>query len=526
MSERSQQLKAAKVKNKQPASIQITAEQILREAQERQETAFKPPRQQIMDEEELEDYRLNKRKAFEDAIRRNRLMIGTWIKYAQFEEGQRQLERAESIYERSLDVDGRNVTLWMKYTDMEIRHKRINHARNLFDRAVLLLPRMDQLWYKYVYMEEMLGNVARAREVFERWMAWHPDPQAWNSYINMERRYQETDRVRSIFERYVVAHPSTKTWLKFARFEEDMKKIDRARLVYEQAVASLGQQHGDEDLFLTFAKFEARHKEFERANAIYQYGLSILPKNRAQKLMDLYTQFQKQHGTIEDMEEVLASKKRHHYEDELKRNPNDYDLWFDYARLEEVYGQIQRVRDVYERAIAHVPPASEKRLWKRYIYLWMYYAVFEELTACDMERTRQVYKQCLALLPHKQFTFAKLWLLYAQFEIRQKNVMAARKTLGMAIGICPKNRLFKGYIELELQMFEFDRCRKLYEKYLQTYPFNAYAWIKYAELENYLSEADRTRAIFELAIEQPSLDMPELLWKAYIGKKLALIGGG
>jgi len=28
-----------------------------------------------------------------------------------------------------------------------------------------------------------------------------------------------------------------------------------------------------------------------------------------------------------------------------------------------------------------------------------------------------------------------------------------------------------------------------------------------------LAETERTRAIFELAISQPALDMPELLWK-------------
>jgi len=27
---------------------------------------------------------------------------------------------------------------------------------------------------------------------------------------------------------------------------------------------------------------------------------------------------------------------------------------------------------------------------------------------------------------------------------------------------CPKDKLFRGYIELELQLQEFDRCRKLY----------------------------------------------------------------
>ncbi|CAG8816967.1 9031_t:CDS:2, partial [Dentiscutata erythropus] len=72
------------------------------------------------------------------------------------------------------------------------------------------------------------------------------------------------------------------------------------------------------------------------------------------------------------------------------------------------------------------------------------------------------------------------------------------------------------YVELELQLREFDRCRILYSKYLEHNPANCYAWIKFAELERMLGDYDRCRAIFELGVEQPVLDMPELLWKAYI----------
>lgn len=43
---------------------------------------------------------------------------------------------------------------------------------------------------------------------------------------------------------------------------------------------------------------------------------------------------------------------------------------------------------VYERAIANVPPVAEKRYWRRYIYLWINYALFEELLAEDVQRTR------------------------------------------------------------------------------------------------------------------------------------------
>lgn len=59
-------------------------------------------------------------------------------------------------------------------------------------------------------------------------------------------------------------------------------------------------------------------------------------------------------------------------------------------------------------------------------------------------------------------------------------------------------------------MREFDRCRKLYEKYLEFGPENCTTWIKFAELETILGDTERARAIFELAIGQPRLDMPEV----------------
>lgn len=47
------------------------------------------------------------------------------------------------------------------------------------------------------------------------------------------------------------------------------------------------------------------------------------------------------------------------------------------------------------------------------------------------------------------------------------------------------------------------RCRTLYEKYLEWQPANCHGWTKFADLEKSLGEAQRTRAIYELAISQP-----------------------
>lgn len=57
---------------------QITSEQLLREAQERQEPSFTAPKQRIQDLEELKEFQGRKRTEFEGRIRYSRdSIIGT-----------------------------------------------------------------------------------------------------------------------------------------------------------------------------------------------------------------------------------------------------------------------------------------------------------------------------------------------------------------------------------------------------------------------------------------------------------------
>ncbi|PPR00333.1 hypothetical protein CVT24_004616 [Panaeolus cyanescens] len=580
--------RAPRIKNRAPAAIQITAEQLLREAQERQETAFRAPKQRVEDFEELHEYRGRKRKEFEERIRRTRGSIKEWLQYANWEASQNEFARSRSVFERALDVDPRSIQLWLSYTEMELKSRNVQHARNLFDRAVTLLPRVDQLWYKYVYLEELLQNVPGARQVFERWMQWEPDDKAWQAYIKLEERYQELDRASAIYERWIAIRPEPRAWVKWGKFEEDRgrwepddkawqayikleeryQELDRASAIYERWIAIRPEPrawvkwgkfeedrgrvdkarevfqtalefYGDDEeqvekaqaVFSAFARMETRLKEYERARVIYKFALSRIPRSKSAGLYASYTKFEKQHGTRNTLENTVLGKRRIQYEEEVSKDGRNYDAWFDFTRLEEsaytdlkedgaaqdeMDAAVARVREVYERAVAQVPPGGEKRHWRRYIFLWLNYALFEEIETKDYPRARQIYQTAIKLVPHKQFTFAKLWLMFAKFEVRRLDLPAARKILGTAIGMCPKEALFKGYIDLEIELREFDRARTLYEKYLEFDPSNSSAWIKFAELEAQLQDFPRTRAIFELGVSQSPLSMPEILWKAYI----------
>jgi len=110
--------------------------------------------------------------------------------------------------------------------------------------------------------------------------------------------------------------------------------------------------------------------------------------------------------------------------------------------------------------------------------------------------------------------------MFAHYYVRCKNLDKARRVFGNAIGKCPKDKLFKAYIQLEMQLGNFDRCRKIYERYLMVFPDSPLPWIGFAELEFALEEYNRARSLYESAIKLPALNMPETIWKAYIDMEI------
>lgn len=515
----------ARVKNRAPAPIQISAEQILREAAERQEQHILDPIVKIHDAEEYQSHLRDRRKHFEDNIRYRREHVGNWVKYARFEEDNREYERARSVFERALEVDVRNPELWLRYAELEMRNEFVNRARNVLDRAVQLLPRIDFLWYKYVYMEEMVGDIPKCRAVFERWMEWMPDDNAWMSYARFEGRGGHMDQAKEIMRRYANTYPSSRSFMRFAKWAEfEAKDIELARTVYESSLVELEPEESRQArVFGRFAAFEERQGEYDRARVIYKHATKLFrlgqePKKPApgdeeeedegvpqweqdkrDELYKAYIAFEKKRGDTAGIEDIVITGQRAEYEKRVTADPTDYDAWFEYAKMEEE-NQAGRgnstvgdgkVREVYERAIANVPPSfDDKQHWRRYIYLWIYYALYEEMTQRDLDRASKIYDACLDLIPHPKFSFAKIWINAAKLHIRRKDLASARKLLGRAIGLCGKERLFSEYIALELALGEVDRCRSLYANYLKAMPHNCRAWSKYADLEKSVGETE------------------------------------
>lgn len=487
-----------------PAKEQITAEKLVSEAYNDRLTPLKTPEYKITDAEELYAYQRRKRQEYEAAIRRNRFNFGQWIRYAQFEISQHDFPRARSILERALDVDSTNVSLWIRYVQIEIKGGNVNHARNLLERATKILPRVDKLWYEYVTVEESLGNVIAVRNIFKQWLPWKPGKDVWRHYIQFEERYKEYDNCRAIFEQYVLVYPVSSVWLSWADFEKLRGDVINIRNVYKLGLQSLSKSHALDAKFLeSWARWEATQGKIESSRKLYEFGLKALDTSGKTKLQKLYTAFEKRHGSKASIEKTTFETRKADYESELSKTPTDFDKWwlyFDLISDPTLHLSEDIIRDSFNKALARPPRTHEKHDWLPYMYLWLRYATWEEVHNGNIDGSRGVYKSALSAIPHKKFTFAKLWIKYAQFEIRNGTLKDARLILGQSMGKCPNKKIMSFYISLEIRLKEYDRARKILDKLISSFPEDYDVWLVYVEFEENLGETQRATAIVELAL--------------------------
>ncbi|SMN21627.1 similar to Saccharomyces cerevisiae YLR117C CLF1 Member of the NineTeen Complex (NTC) that contains Prp19p and stabilizes U6 snRNA in catalytic forms of the spliceosome containing U2 [Maudiozyma saulgeensis] len=501
-------------------STQLSVENILSDVYARRKSSKTQPKIDIQDIDELRELQGRKRKEFESYLKRNRLDMRQWLRYASFELEQHDMRRARSVFERALLVNGAHIPLWIRYIDSEIKYKYLNHARNILDRAITTLPRADKLWYKYLFLEESLENWEIVRSLFNKWCSLEPERGAWISYINFEIRQQKYDNVRDIYEKFVLVYPEAETWLEWVKFESIYGSVESIRNIYSMALDTLilyestmtqseHYEQGITKLALSFAQWEISEREYERAATIYKISRDKWPNDPT--VIKSQDEYNKSFGSVSDINDTLIAKRKINYENELENDVLNYYSWMLYIDLIQKYYS-KDIINVFERAVTTSIP-NQKRVknaqWRRYIYLWIRYFTFMELDKNDVEGCRILYKRCLnKIVPHSAFTFSKIWIMYSEFEIRQNNLPLARRILGRAIGMCPTKKLFKNYIKLELKLREFDRVRKLYEKYIEYTPSEKNVWLEYSKLEENLGDEERARGIFKLSVQDNVTDMP------------------
>ncbi|KAG5421427.1 CLF1 [Candida metapsilosis] len=481
------------------------------------------PKQTIQDLEELYLNQQTKRKEFEQQLNKNRLNYGQWLRYARWElDHNHDFARARSIMERALDVNIEHVPFWTSYIQFELIHRNVNHARNLLERATKILPKVNKLWFLYVQTEEMLKNYSMVRQIFERWLAWHPDEGAWDAYIYFEKRYDEVDNVRSLYQRYIREFPRGEVWLKWVNYElqNNRNDVEHIRAVFESAVDWLLEKNVDEkfpEIVGKWLNWEVECMEYDRVNGMRKLLLDeskfAFSTSIRSALYDAVSDTEKIIGDKCAIEDSITLKRKLKFKLDIEQNRTNYDSWWSYIDMIEKDHDKYQIRQAFKEACSCVPQDTYKSdKWRKFVMLWVRFAFWEEFDNHDIDAARYVWNECLAVIPHKHFTSGKVWIGFAEFELRndtEDGLTKFRKLMGRALGqmnkLGPKRNILEHYIAIEKNLAEWDRVRQIYQKWLEytlVFGQSCNGLVKeYLEFETSLGETGRCESLLQTVFE-------------------------
>ncbi|KAH8739256.1 hypothetical protein FG386_000013 [Cryptosporidium ryanae] len=543
------------VKDKTFAPVQITVEQILKEtysgyAENKKLQNSRDERNEFhefRDSDELDEYRIRRRKEFEDIIRKKRWKISLYLSYAKWEALQNNLNNSRSIFERALNINYEHNRIWREYINMEIINGNINNARNLYERVTKLLPMVDEFWIKYVQMEQILKNYINVRHIFNSWIKWKPDKNIYLKYCKFEEECGEIELARGILNDLISSHPTQEAYLFLAKFELKYN-IASLRSVFDQIICFFKSSDTqiDPKIFVFFAEVFVNQKKLDEAIDIYNQGILLTEAQDRQflkeKLFNVYKLEKKQR--IDDTDE-WKSNKINQYRDNLFLNPVDFDKWFDFSIFAFQYLKPEDVRKVFDDFSKVSPPTDNIIEFEKYIYSCFLYLCYFET---NINSSSAIIDKTLRSLINKIDNFkeinkkdkkcesknsniksinssfseedsqilSEVFIFFSGNQIRNCNLPSARKILGAGLGRIPCPRLFDYYINFELKLGNFDRCRLLFTKYVEYNPVSADTWKKYMKFEYQLGEIKRFIGIAEAGISMPELDSPEKIWEYYI----------
>lgn len=212
------------------------------------------------------------------------------------------------------------------------------------------------------------------------------------------------------------------------------------------------------------------------------------------------------------------------FERELLRTPNSSFVWIKYISFHAYNSNIQKAREIAEKAIKSIDPREEAEI----LNIWIAYLNLENLygnkdsqeklfkRAVQHNEPKRMYREMIKIqissnkskeaeelhkvLIKKFKTAKKCWLDYAKFKYTQSNFKEARAILDRSLKSLPKRKHIQTIIkfaQMEYKIGEPEIGRTMFENLISTYPKKIDIWSVYIDMETVKANYDRARDIFE-----------------------------
>ncbi|KAJ7071209.1 hypothetical protein C8F01DRAFT_1109545 [Mycena amicta] len=203
-----------------------------------------------------------------------------------------------------------------------------------FERLLLGSPNSSYLWVQYMSFQLQLSEVEKAREIARRALQTinfreeQEKMNVWMALLNLETTYGTDETLETIFKEAARANDSKTVHLRLALIFDQSEKPAKAEEQYQRTCKKFGQSS---KVWTLFGEFYLRQ------------GKS-LDKRKHLKTISRFAQLEYKFGDPERGKTL--------FEGIVDSHPKRFDLWSVYMDMEAGQGQIQMLRNLFDRVLS------------------------------------------------------------------------------------------------------------------------------------------------------------------------------
>ncbi|KAJ7102119.1 hypothetical protein B0H15DRAFT_813261 [Mycena belliarum] len=244
-------------------------------------------------------------------------------------------------------------------------HTKTPESNADFERLILGSPSSSYLWVQYMSFQLQLSEVEKARAIARRALQTinfreeQEKLNVWTALLNLENSYGTDDTVETTFKEAARANDSKTIHLRLALIFDQSEKSARAEEQYQRTCKKFGQSS---KVWTLFSEFYLRKGNVEDSRKLLPRCLQSLDKRKHLKTISRFAQLEYKLGDPERGKTL--------FEGIVDSHPKRLDLWSVYMDMEAGQGQIQSLRNIFDRVLAHKMTSHKaKAFFKKWLEL-------------------------------------------------------------------------------------------------------------------------------------------------------------
>lgn len=232
-----------------------------------------------------------------------------------------------------------------------------------FDRAVLSTPNNSVVWLQYMAYHLHTTDIDKARTVAERALktiSFREEQEklnVWVALMNLENLYGTQESLVRVFERALQQNEPKKVFFQLIGIYSRTDKTELAEQLYHTMAKRFSQS---KKVWVGFSLFYMKQGKLDLGRKLLQRSLKSLPKR---KHIETIVQF-----ALHEFKYGEPQRGQTMFESILTNYPKRSDLWSVYLDMMIKQGDVEPVRQIFERVI-HINMSSKKMklFFKRYL---------------------------------------------------------------------------------------------------------------------------------------------------------------